>query len=163
MTTKPVMFLPGYVEHALQHFKHLIPIQAKHSPYHWNKPKYSAKVQYADTDDATPMLDASEKQRVQEVIGTFLFYARAIDATMLKALGTMSTQQFKPTEATMMSIIKFLNFAATHPDAELQYIASDMVLWIDSDASYLSDVCWIFLFWIAHVTHQNHHGLKTQN
>jgi hypothetical protein len=81
-----------------------------------------------------------------------LFYARAIDATMLKALGTMSTQQSKPTEATMASIIKFLNYTATHPDAELQYISSDMVLWIDSDASYLSeaiqcsiDVCWIFL------------------
>jgi hypothetical protein len=68
-----------------------------------------------------------------------LFYARAIDATMLKALGTMSTQQSKPTEATMASIIKFLNFAATHPVAELQYITSDMVLWIDPDASYLSE------------------------
>jgi hypothetical protein len=26
-----------------------------------------------------------------------------------------------------------------HPDAELEYSASDMILWIDSDASYLSE------------------------
>ncbi len=58
---------------------------------------------------------------------------------MLKALGTMLTQQSKPTEATMTAIVKFLNYAATHPDAELEYSASDMILWIDSDASYLPE------------------------
>jgi hypothetical protein len=131
--------MPGYVERALQRFQHPTPTRAEHSPYHWNKPKYGAKVQYADADDTTPVLDAPEKKRVQEIIGTFLFYARAVDITMLKALGTLSTQQSKPTEATMESIVKFLNYAATHPDAELQYIASDMILWIDSDASYLSE------------------------
>jgi hypothetical protein len=55
----------------------------------------------------------------------------------------MSTQQSKPTEATMASIIKFLNYVVTHPDAELQYNASNMILWINSDArqvrSYMSE------------------------
>jgi hypothetical protein len=58
---------------------------------------------------------------------------------MLKALGMMSTQQSKPTEATMTAIVKFRNYAAMHPDAELEYSASDMILWIDLDASYLSE------------------------
>ena len=49
-----------------------------------------------------------KRQRVQEIIGTFLFYARAVDITMLKALGTMSTQQSKPTEATMKASSSFL-------------------------------------------------------
>jgi hypothetical protein len=39
----------------------------------------------------------------------------------------------------MNAIIKFLNYAATHPNAKLKYTASDMILWIDSDASYLSE------------------------
>jgi hypothetical protein len=58
---------------------------------------------------------------------------------MLKPLGTLSTQQSQPTETTMNAIIKFLNYAATHPNAELKYTASDMILWIDLDASYLSE------------------------
>jgi hypothetical protein len=58
---------------------------------------------------------------------------------MLKAIGTLSTQQSQATEATMSAIVKFLNYAATHPNAELEYITSDMALWIDSDASYLSE------------------------
>jgi hypothetical protein len=76
---------------------------------------------------------------LQEIIGTFLFYACAINVTMLKALGTLSTQQLQLTEATMSAIVKFLNYAATHADAELEYIASDMALWIDLDASYLCE------------------------
>jgi hypothetical protein len=32
-----------------------------------------------------------------------------------------------------------LNYAATHPDAVLSYHASDMVLHVHSDASYLSE------------------------
>jgi hypothetical protein len=39
----------------------------------------------------------------------------------------------------MNAIVKFLNYAATHPNAELKYTASDMILWIDLDASYLSE------------------------
>ena len=131
--------MPGYVERVLQCFQHPSPTRPEHSPYHWNQPKYGAKVQYADAADATPVLNAADKQLVQEIIGTFLFYAHTINVTMLKALGTLSTQQLQLTEATMSAIVKFLNYATTHPDAKLEYIASDMALWIDSDASYLSE------------------------
>jgi len=36
-------------------------------------------------------------------------------------------------------IIQFLDYAATHPDAEIQYTASQTNLWIHSDASYLNE------------------------
>ena len=48
-------------------------------------------------------------------------------------------QQAAPTENTLRAAIKLLNYAATHPDACVQYRASDMVLHIHSDASYLSE------------------------
>jgi hypothetical protein len=38
----------------------------------------------------------------------------------------------------MAAITKLLNYAALHPDAVLLYRASDIVLRIDSNASYLS-------------------------
>ena len=131
--------MPGYVARALQRFQHSTPTRSEHSPHAWNELKYGAKVQYAADPDSTPFLDAANKQHIQEVLSTFLFYARAVDITMLKALGTLATQQSKPTEATMQAIVKLLNYITTHPDAKLQFKASDMVLWIDSDASYLSE------------------------
>jgi hypothetical protein len=33
----------------------------------------------------------------------------------------------------------FLNYAATHPNAKLRYTASQMHLWLHSDASYLNE------------------------
>jgi hypothetical protein len=39
----------------------------------------------------------------------------------------------------MEAAVQLLNYAATHPDAEVTYKKSDMVLHIHSDASYLSE------------------------
>jgi hypothetical protein len=82
-------------------------------------------------------LNASGTKQVQEVVGTLLYCAWAVDGTMLPALGTIATQQSAATRKTMSAVVRLLNYAATHPDAYLLYITSDMVLHVDSDASYL--------------------------
>jgi hypothetical protein len=74
-----------------------------------------------------------------EIIGTLLFYARAIDNTMLVALNALASQQAAPTQTTMDHIVHLLNYAATYPDATVRFRASSMVLWVHSDASYLSE------------------------
>ena len=76
---------------------------------------------------------------MQEVLGTFLFYARAVDSTLLAAIGTIATQQASATEQTMCDITQLLNYCATHPNATIRYHASDMILHVESDASYLSE------------------------
>ena len=58
---------------------------------------------------------------------------------MLPALGSIATQQANPTENTMKKVKQFLNYAATHPDVIVTYRASDMVIAVHSDASYLSE------------------------
>ena len=129
--------MPGYIERALQRFSHPKPTRPQNSPHEWIAPNYGARKQYA-TQDFSPALDVSDKKRVQEVLGTLLYYARAIDSTMLPAIGTLATQQSSPTTATMNAITHLLNYCATHPEATLRYIASDMILHVESDASYLS-------------------------
>jgi hypothetical protein len=57
---------------------------------------------------------------------------------MLVALGTISATQAKATVHTTNAVTKLLNYVATHPKATICYHASDMVLHIHSDASYLS-------------------------
>jgi hypothetical protein len=77
--------------------------------------------------------------RLQQIIGTLLFYGRAIDNTMLVALGTVAAAQTQGTEKTMAAIVQLLDYAATHPDAAIRFHKSDMTLYIHSDASYLSE------------------------
>jgi len=55
------------------------------------------------------------------------------------ALGSLAAAQSKGTQATIEACTNLLNYAATHPDAVLQYHASDMILNIHSNASYLSE------------------------
>jgi hypothetical protein len=75
---------------------------------------------------------------IQEVISTFVYYARCVDSSMLPALGTLATQQAMPTKNTMKKIKQFLDYASTNPNAVVIYHASNMVLAGHSNASYLS-------------------------
>jgi hypothetical protein len=77
------------------------------------------------------------KKCIQEVIGTFLYYARCVDSTMLPALGSLATQQANPTQKTKKLVHQLLDYAATHPNAIITYQARDMVLTVHSNASYL--------------------------
>ena len=57
---------------------------------------------------------------------------------MLVALGTLATQQSKPTESLWNEITWFLNYAASHSHANF-FSASYMIVHIASDGSYLSE------------------------
>ncbi len=53
-------------------------------------------------------------------------------------LSDLSLQQSAPTKNTMKQVNQFYDYMWTHPDAIIRYRASDMILNIHSDASYLS-------------------------
>jgi hypothetical protein len=131
--------MPGYIARALARFEHIPATRAQHSPHAWTPPSYGTAVQLATPADTSAPLDAAARTRLQEVIGTLLYYARAVDSTMLVALGTLASAQTKGTQATATAITQLLNYCATHPDAVLRYHASAMILHVHSDASYLSE------------------------
>jgi hypothetical protein len=131
--------MPGYVAKAIHRFTHTPDDRPQHSPHAWTPPTYGATIQFAADADNSPPLDSTQLKRLQEVVGTFLYYARAIDSTMLVALGSLASQQNNGTEATTIAITQLLNYAATHPNATLRFHASDMILHAHSDASYLSE------------------------
>lgn len=56
---------------------------------------------------------------------------------MLHGLSDIASAMSKGTTATMNAVQYFLNYAASNPDAEIIYRASDMILRVDSDAAYL--------------------------
>ena len=56
---------------------------------------------------------------------------------MLPALNSLSEQGTQPTTKTMVIIDQFLDYTTINLDVAIEYNASDMHLWIDSDAAYL--------------------------
>ena len=136
LARKLVTTMKGYVKKALHQFQHEAPSKPEDSPSKYVPPNYGQKVQLT-TIDETREMTKTEILYLQQICGKFLYYARAIDDTMLHGLNDLAAQQSKGTEATIKAMLHFLNYAATHPDAKKVYKASDMILSVDSDAAYL--------------------------
>jgi hypothetical protein len=129
--------MPGCVSNVLSKFQHDSPKHPQHTPSRYVTPVYGAKTQYA-TKDETPPLTAKQCLTIQKVTGSVLYYARAVDPTVLMPLNDIATEKTKATEKTQAATNQMLDYLATHPDATIRYHASKMVLHIHSDASYLS-------------------------
>jgi hypothetical protein len=131
--------MPGYVAAVLHKFQHVPPCQPCHAPSVWNKPQYGVKVQLMDPIDTTPKLTDPQTKRLQQVVGTFLFYARAVDSTMLLSLNALAGAQKNGTQATVQGLVHFLNYCAMRPNATQLYRASNMILHVHSNALYLNE------------------------
>jgi hypothetical protein len=131
--------MPGYISAVLHRFQHPKPERPKHAPYKHQPINYGAKVQFVPPADNSAPLTDTQKITLQQVVGCLMYYARAVDPTMLVALSTQASAQAKGTAATADAMVQLLDYCATHPDEEVRYHSSDMVLQVSSDASYLSE------------------------
>ena len=59
--------------------------------------------------------------------------------TILMALSSIASEQTNRSERTLEKAYQVFDYLASHPDTVLRFQASDMVLNIHSDGSYLSE------------------------
>jgi hypothetical protein len=130
--------MPGYVQHALKQFN-VTATSNTYAPELYVPVKYGSKASQQATTDSSDPLTPAEVKTLQEFVGTFLFYARGVDGTMLGPINRIASRQSKPTRAVQAAMHHFLQYAATWPNATLVYTASDMILRVDGDASYNSE------------------------
>ena len=80
--------MPNYVKSALKRLLYKVCITPQYSPREHpgvNQTKKGDR-KYAQQPDDSPFLSKEKTTYVQQVVGVFLYYARAIDSTMLPAL-----------------------------------------------------------------------------
>ena len=130
--------VPGYTKRALHKYQHPTPKRPQHAPAKAAPIQYGAKVQTTKHDTA-PYISAAKVKCIQEIVGTFAWYARACDPTMAATLSAFATRQSKATTDLEAEVNHFLDYCATHPNAGVRFVASDMLLALHSDASYLSE------------------------
>jgi hypothetical protein len=83
--------MPGYIESTLHKFQHNNPDRPQHAPYPAHTPQYGSKVQLTPEVIDSPTLDPKSKQRIQQVVGAFLYYAQAADPTIMMAISSLSS------------------------------------------------------------------------
>jgi len=81
--------MEGYVKQALLEFEHEAPRTPCHSPSRYTMPKYGSRVQYVKIDETAP-LNTDQTTFIQHAVGKLLYYARAVDPTMLHAINDIS-------------------------------------------------------------------------
>jgi hypothetical protein len=131
--------MPSYIAQALQRFNHPHPLKAQHAPHAWSKPYYSSAPQLTADPDVGRPFSPAETTTLQQIIGVLLYYGRAIDSSILVALGTLASAQTKATTSTTTAALQLLDYLATHTNATVRYQSSAMILCLHSDASYLSE------------------------
>ena len=129
--------MPGYVKKLLEKFQHSKPPTPQLSPHKWNRPQFGTRIQLTTISDSSPKLVKHGTKNVQLVVGSFLYYGCAIDSTLLVALNEIAAHQFSPTQYISTKCKQLLDYAATFLNAKLRFVASDMILHVDSDAAYL--------------------------
>ena len=131
--------MPGYIQKALEKFQHPQPKRPQHSPHPHAITIYGAKAQYVEKNDDSPPLDKVGQTFIQAITRTLLYYARAVDPTILVALSAIASQQAKPKQITMERAKQLLDYCATKEEAVITYNASSMILAVHSDAGYLNE------------------------
>jgi hypothetical protein len=85
------------------------------------------------TTPSTPV--SAEKTWIQQVVGSLLFYARALDPSLLTAVCQLSSHQSTPTQHDLSSAHRLLNYASSHPNTHKTIHPSSMALWACLDLS----------------------------
>jgi hypothetical protein len=91
-----------------------------------------------DINTSAPLTPEAIK-RVQDIVGTLLYYGRAVDSTLLTALSSIAARQSNGTQAIAEACDQLLDYVTTHPNAGICYKACVMILAVHTNASYLSE------------------------
>ncbi len=74
--------MPKYVMKQLTRYAHPAPVKPQHCPFSPNPITYGKDNQATTSADDSPLLDDATKKRIQQVVGSFLYYARAVNVTI---------------------------------------------------------------------------------
>ena len=131
--------MPQYIADSLKQLQHVPHKYPQYSPHQHVPIQYGKKgtQQFATAPDEAPLLNPTKTKHIQSTTGSFLYYGQAIDCTILPALNKIASAQAQPTQKTKEKAQQLMDYLHTYPDAYVRYHASNMVLYVDSDAAYL--------------------------
>ena len=130
------LYMPEAIEKIRQRFAPELTRGAA-SPAIYIPPRYGAAAQQVP-HEVSPALSPERKLWLQQLVGCVLYYARAVDYTMLPAVCAISSDQAHATEATLSAAYRLLAYAISYPDNCLRLYSCDMIVHLQADGSFHS-------------------------
>jgi hypothetical protein len=88
-----VIAMPIYAIENLTRYNHLPPLKPQHCPYTPNPIACGTDNQGTITlSNNSPLCNAAGKKRIQQIVGSFLYYAHAVNPTIFMALSAITAQ-----------------------------------------------------------------------
>jgi hypothetical protein len=82
--------MPGYIKKKLHEYEHVMPKKVQSCPYAPEPKRFGTEAQAPLPPNSSTKLDAKGIKQVQKIMGSILYYARAIDMTVLMALSSIA-------------------------------------------------------------------------
>ena len=101
--------MPNYIQKNLVKYGHKKPRKPQHYPYEPAPKKYRKESNEITEEPESPRVNNEKKKYVQQVVGSFKYYARAVDLTTQQALSAIAEEQCNPTEKTLGGVSQFLD------------------------------------------------------
>jgi hypothetical protein len=112
-------------------------VTGSNTPATYTAPNYANPgAQQATVDNSAPASE-EDKKLLQRVIGTLLYYSRAVDPSICTAIHQLGSIQSKPSQNDMRKMDKLLQYVSKHRNIGIRFYASNMLLQSLSDASFL--------------------------
>jgi hypothetical protein len=128
--------MPKYIDRLLYKVK---PdgIKGSNTPAVYTPPNYANPGAQRATVDESDTASEDDKKLLQSVVGTLLYYSRAVDPSISPAVHALGSIQSNPSKNDMKKLDKLLQYVSKHRNIGIRYYASNMILQLMSDASYL--------------------------
>ena len=110
--------MPKYVPTVIHEFQYPYPKIPQNAPNKWESPNYGAKTQWAKYESLLYIIPEQRIKRIQKLVKN-IYYSRAVDPTLLLALGSITAEQSKGTTKTEGTVHQFLEYCAAHPNTKL--------------------------------------------
>jgi len=85
--------------------------------------QYGPQSQILPKEDPGMPLDDEGEQYIRQVVGILLYYAHAVDLTILFALSAIAQEQANPTDKTMQRVKQLLDYMHSNPMAKIRFWA----------------------------------------
>ena len=133
--------MPDYVTKMLTRFRpqYLVPSHRPAlTPGRYIAPIYGLRSPQLTTIDDSELLQPHAVTELQAIVGTLLYYARAVDPSLLPIANEIASRQAHPTTQVLHAANRALSYCAGRRNMAIVYHACDMILHLFVDASYLS-------------------------
>ena len=102
-------------------------VKGSNTPATYTAPNYANPGARKATVDNSALASEEDKKLLQRVVGTLLYYSRAVDPSICTAVHQLGSVQSKPSQNDMRKMDKLLQYVSKHRNIGIRFYAAHLI------------------------------------